>query len=210
MDKIIPVTCGIEEQIFHSIQEVSQGFFKDRGSKFYAYAFPVESQEEVEEHLKEIKKKYHDARHHCYAYRLGMQGEKSFANDDGEPSHSAGTPILAAIRSRELSKTLVIVVRYFGGTKLGIRGLIEAYRTTALHALDEAKTYPLISMTRFSLRFSYTQTSELNKLLHPFEFEIEESTYTEDCQHIIAVRNSKFDALEQALQKAGYTIEILA
>lgn len=169
----------------------------------------MENTEHIELHLKEIKKKYHDARHHCYAYRLGMQGEKSFANDDGEPSHSAGTPILAAIRSQELSKVLVIVVRYFGGTKLGIRGLIEAYRTSALLALEEAETYPLISMTRFSLNFSYHQTAELNKILHPFDFEFVESNYTENCQHIIAIRDSGFPALQQALEKAGYTIEIL-
>lgn len=139
-----------------------------------------------------------------------MKAEKSFANDDGEPSHSAGTPILSAIRSKELSKTLVIVIRYFGGTKLGIRGLIEAYRTAAEDALEKVETYPLISMTKFSLSFSYPQTSELNKLLHPFEFDLIESNYTEDCQHIIAIKDSNFPALEQALLKAGYTIDILA
>lgn len=138
-----------------------------------------------------------------------MKGDISFANDDGEPSHSAGDPILAAIRSAELSKVLVIVVRYFGGTKLGVRGLIEAYRTAAQEALSQADSFPLIPMVRFSIVFTYAQTSSLNKLLHPFTFDFVESTYTETCKHIIAIRESRFPPIQQALERAGYTIHIL-
>ncbi|MEM6807248.1 MAG: YigZ family protein, partial [Bacteroidota bacterium] len=137
----------------------TEGFFKDRGSKFYAHAYPVETQAELEQRIQELKKKYHDARHHCYAYRLGIKADKSFSNDDGEPSHSAGTPILSAIRSAEMSNILIVVVRYFGGTKLGIRGLIDAYGTAAKEALEQAESYPMIPMIRFTLKFSYEQTS---------------------------------------------------
>jgi len=139
-----------------------------------------------------------------------MEGEISFSNDDGEPSHSAGAPILAAIRSLELSKVLVVVVRYFGGTKLGVRGLIEAYRTAATEALNQAERYPLIPMTIFNISFSYTQTSELNKILHPFTYELADSSYTETCEYTIAIRESRFPAIKSALETAGYTITLLS
>lgn len=165
--------------------------------------------EEIEQHLAHLKKKYHDARHHCYAYRLGMKGETSFSNDDGEPSHSAGTPILSAIRSAELSNIFIVVVRYFGGTKLGIRGLIEAYRSAAEDAISDLETFPLIIKIRFLLKFRYDQTAELNKLLHPFSFTIEESSYTDSCEHRISIPEENFPPLQSSLEKAGYNIEIL-
>lgn len=160
--------------------------------------------------MQELKKKYHDARHHCYAYRLGIKADKSFSNDDGEPSHSAGTPILSAIRSAEMSNVLVVVVRYFGGTKLGIRGLIDAYGTAAKEALTQAESYPMIPMIRFKLPFSYEQTSALNKLLHPFSYTLEGSSYTETCEYQIAIKEVDFPDLKQSLEKGGYTYYLLS
>ena len=118
-----------------------------------------------------LKKKYHDARHHCYAYRLGKKGETTFATDDGEPSHSAGDPILNAIRAEQLTNVLVCVVRYFGGTKLGVRGLIEAYGEAAALALEKMDRVELIDKVIFTLKFPYDKTSEVNRILHPYEIE---------------------------------------
>ena len=115
---------------YKSIGAPSEGLFKDNGSRFIARAYPVESEAEIKEIVAALKKEYHDARHHCYAYRLGLDGEPWRANDDGEPSGSAGRPILGQIDSAGLSDILVVVIRYFGGIKLGIPGLIRAYKTS--------------------------------------------------------------------------------
>ena len=115
---------------YRSIAARSEGLFKDNGSRFIALAYPVETEEEVKDIVAGLKKEYHDARHHCYAYRLGYKGDRFRANDDGEPSGSAGRPILGQIDSMGLSDILVVVVRYFGGIKLGIPGLIRAYKTS--------------------------------------------------------------------------------
>ena len=120
---------------YKSIPGPAEGLFKDNGSRFISFAFPVETEEEVKSIVGDLKKKYHDARHHCYAYRLGYLGDKFRANDDGEPSSSAGRPILGQIDSRGLSDVLVVVVRYFGGIKLGIPGLIRAYKTSTAEPL---------------------------------------------------------------------------
>ncbi|MEM7039836.1 MAG: YigZ family protein, partial [Bacteroidota bacterium] len=120
---------------YHTISGPSDSFYKEKGSKFYGFAFPVKSVEEVELRLGEVAKKFHDARHICYAYRFGVKGEPWRANDDGEPSHSAGDPILNEMKSKEVSDALVAVVRYFGGTKLGVGGLVRAYGTAAKEAL---------------------------------------------------------------------------
>ena len=125
---------------YRSIPAPAAGLFKDNGSRFLAFAYPVENEEEIKDRVQALRKKYHDARHHCYAYRLGHLGDRFRANDDGEPSSSAGRPILGQIDSRGLSDVLVVVVRYFGGIKLGIPGLIRAYRTATADALEQAGT----------------------------------------------------------------------
>ena len=125
-----------------SVPAPAEGLFKDNGSRFISFAYPVETEEEVKDIVADLKKRYHDARHHCYAYRLGYLGDRFRANDDGEPSGSAGRPILGQIDSRGLSDTLVVVVRYFGGIKLGIPGLIRAYKTSTSEALDKAGLFP--------------------------------------------------------------------
>ena len=124
---------------YRSIAARSEGLFKDNGSRFIALAYPVETEEEVKDIVAGLKKEYHDARHHCYAYRLGYKGDRFRANDDGEPSGSAGRPILGQIDSMGLSDILVVVVRYFGGIKLGIPGLIRAYKTSTADALAQAE-----------------------------------------------------------------------
>ena len=130
---------------YKSIAAPAEGLFKDNGSRFIAFAYPVETEEEVKELVSALKKEYHDARHHCFAYRLGYKGDVWRASDDGEPSGSAGRPILGQIESLGLSDVLVVVVRYFGGIKLGIPGLIRAYKTSTADALSSAQVIEKIA-----------------------------------------------------------------
>ncbi len=182
---------------FYTLKAPSEGFLKDRGSKFHAFAFPVETDEEIELHVLAIKKRFHDARHHCVAYRLGKKGEQVYSTDDGEPGNSAGPPILAAIRSAELTNVLIVVVRYFGGTKLGIRGLIEAYRGAAEDAILSGERYEIIPKVTFTLYFDYPQTPEVNRILHRFETEQVAASYLESCQLTLSIREARFPELEK-------------
>ena len=128
-----------EEDIYKTISKIAKGFYKDRGSKFFAYAFPVKTDVEIQERRNEIRKKHHDARHHVYAYRIGAEKDVFYSSDDGEPANSSGPPILGQIRSAGLTNILIIVVRYFGGTKLGIPGLINAYKSAAFEAIQNSQ-----------------------------------------------------------------------
>ena len=150
---------------YKSIAARSEGLFKDNGSRFIAFAFPVETVEEVKDIVDRLKKEYHDARHHCYAYRLGYLGDTFRANDDGEPSGSAGRPILGQIDSLGLSDILVVVVRYFGGIKLGIPGLIRAYKTSTADALAAATVIEKVAGKNFRLDFDYMAMNAVMKVL---------------------------------------------
>ncbi|MCR6638650.1 MAG: YigZ family protein [Sporocytophaga sp.] len=127
------------QQIYYSIKAPSEGLYKELGSKFISFAFPVSSETEIKDILERFKKEYYDARHICYAYRIGFSEQKFRVNDAGEPAHTAGDPIFNQIKSFELTNIIVIVVRYFGGTKLGKSGLIQAYKTAAEEALKNAE-----------------------------------------------------------------------
>lgn len=196
------------EQLYR-ILATSQGELREKGSKFFAYAIPVTTAEEIDGEIALLKKKYHDARHHCYAWRLGETGDQSLANDDGEPSHTAGDPILAAIRSAGLTDVLIVVIRYFGGTKLGVRGLIEAYRGAAEDALEEAQKEEIISRTYFRVDFSYEQTSEINKMLHPFDINQEEANYTDVCAVTYSIKTLEYPQVEKTFTDRGKTVVFL-
>lgn len=146
--------------------------YKDRGSKFIGYAFPVESEAEVKQRLEEIKKQHHKARHWCYAWRLGHDQITERANDDGEPAHSAGMPILQQIRKRDLTDTLVIVVRYFGGVKLGVGGLIQAYKTAAGDVLDRAEVVSKTPVERLKVHIPYAHLNALLAVLKETKWQI--------------------------------------
>ncbi|MEM7659691.1 MAG: YigZ family protein [Bacteroidota bacterium] len=191
------------EEHLSEITAPGKGELRDRGSRFYAYAYPVREMAEIDAWVLALEKQYHDARHHCYAYRLGVKGETTYATDDGEPSHSAGTPILSAIRAASLTHTLVVVIRYFGGTKLGVRGLIDAYRGAAADALDNLAKRELVPSIAFTLRFSYEQTSHINRLLHPFELQQLQANYTERCELTYGIREGDYPGVERVLQQAG-------
>lgn len=183
-------TENIIADAFKSIPAPAQGLFRDNGSRFISFACPVESEEEIKIIVDDLKKKYHDARHHCYAYRLGHLGDKFRANDDGEPAGSAGRPILGQIDSRGLSDVLVVVVRYFGGIKLGIPGLIRAYKTSTADALDRAGCVEKVASKWFKIHFGYDATPKVMKVLKDMDLPQRGRDFGTDCTLECRVRLS--------------------
>lgn len=171
-----------------SIPQRSDGLFKDKGSRFISMAFPVETEAQIKEILDGLRKEYYDARHHCYAYRLGADGAKFRANDDGEPSGSSGRPILGQIDSRNLSDVLVVVVRYFGGIKLGIPGLIRAYKSATADALDLAGTVTKIASRRYKVTFGYMSMNSVMKILKDMDLPQSGQDFGVDCTLETSVR----------------------
>ena len=151
------------EDTYKTIEKPSEGLFKDKGSKFISLAFPVNSEEEIKEIVQSIKKEHHSARHHCYAWRLGADQLHFRANDDGEPSSTAGKPILGQIQSFDLTNILIVVVRYFGGTLLGVSGLINAYRSAALDAINQAEIVEKLVEKWLLVDFDYGAMNEDRK-----------------------------------------------
>lgn len=164
-----------------TIATPGEGFYKEKGSKFLGFAVAASTEDEVNNYLAAWRKQYYDARHHCYAYILGVEEVRSRANDDGEPNHSAGDPILGQIRSLGLQNTLVVVVRYFGGTKLGVGGLINAYKTAAMAALRDATIEEKKITQRVEIRFPYSETNEVMRKLNEMPLDITAQEFTADC-----------------------------
>ena len=168
-----------------TIQGPAEGHFRDKGSRFMAYAYPVSNVDDVKKHLDFLRKEYHDARHQGYAYILGPEKKVFRAFDDGEPNHSTGDPILGQIRSRDLTNTLVVVVRYFGGVKLGVSGLIVAYRTAAANALNAAIIVEQHVTFRVVLRFGLASTPEVMRLIKEFNLSVVSQEYAENGQMVV-------------------------
>lgn len=185
---------------YKSIGAPAQGLFKDNGSRFIAFAYPVETEAEVKELVQALRKEYHDARHHCFAYRLGYKGDVWRASDDGEPSGSAGRPILGQIDSLGLSDVLVVVVRYFGGIKLGIPGLIRAYKTSTADALASAQIIEKIATQRFRLQFDYLSMNEVMKGLKDMGLQPLAQDYGESCSLEVNVRLSAVEDFVQRME----------
>jgi uncharacterized YigZ family protein len=162
---------------YHTISAPATGEFKDRGSKFIAYAWPVRSEEEALAHLEGLRKEHFKARHHCFAWRLGVDGQRFRANDDGEPSGTAGRPILGQIDAAGLTDVVVVVVRYFGGVLLGASGLIHAYREAAAEALREAVVVEKIVKDRFQFDFDYALMPDVMQALKKLEIEMFEQEF---------------------------------
>ena len=184
---------------YKSISSPSSGLYKEFGSKFISFAYPVISEEEIKEILTGLKSEYFDARHHCYAYRLGLKGDTWRVNDDGEPSSSAGRPILGQILSNELSDVLVVVVRYFGGTKLGIPGLIKAYKTATSDALKNTLIVDKIASERVIFSFDYLNMEAVMKLIKSTGVDITEQKFDLRCNMSVDVRLSECDAFRKNL-----------
>jgi uncharacterized YigZ family protein len=166
---------------FKTIQSPTTGLYKEKGSKFIALAFPVESENDVQEKLHAIRKEYFDARHHCYAYTLGADRQRFRAFDDGEPNHSAGDPILGQIRSKEITNVLVVVVRYFGGVKLGVGGLIAAYKAAAADALQKAIVIERDLTREVRFEYDYSLTPEVMRLVKEFDLKIIKQSFEGVC-----------------------------
>jgi uncharacterized YigZ family protein len=196
-----------ELDTYRTIKQRSEGVFRDRGSKFLAFAFPVYTTDEIKKTLAELQKEYHDARHHCYAYRLGAAKEIFRANDDGEPSGSAGKPILGQIRSNDLSNILIVVVRYFGGTLLGVGGLINAYRTATAKAIQDAIIITAAEQDLIEINFPYVIMNKIMKIIRDEEMKILEQDFTETCKIKAFIRKSR---TTQVLNRLSFTEETSA
>lgn len=187
-----------------TISKPSEGLFKDRGSKFIAWAYPVSTEEEIKEIQEKLRNDYHDARHHCYAYMLGKDKNVFRANDDGEPSSTAGKPILGQIRSHDLTNILIVVIRYFGGTKLGVSGLINAYKTAADESIKKAKIIKKTLHDIYELQFEYPEMNEIMRIMKEEQIEQIDQNFELSCSITLALRKadvdkvlSKFDRVEK-------------
>lgn len=200
----------IKQDIYYSLKNVSEGVYKEKGSKFLSFAYPVVSEEEIREKLESLKRQYYDARHHCFAYILKPEEgrvEIYRANDDGEPAHSAGDPILGQIRSQKLHDVLVVVVRYFGGTKLGVSGLIQAYKTAAAEAISHNQIVEKVIYKPLNIRFEYTATNDVMQVLEQFQIQIDQQEYTESCFYQLSIPRSYWlKVKEQFSQLVGVVI----
>ena len=166
---------------YQSIASPVEALYKEKGSKFLAYLYPVHSEEDVKKHLLALRAQYPDATHHCYAYCLGAQREKWRANDDGEPAHSAGTPILNQLKSKGVSDVLAVVVRYYGGTKLGVSGLIQAYKESTALALAEAEVIEKVPQASMCISYPYEATAEVMQHIAQQGIKIQAQRFEERC-----------------------------
>jgi uncharacterized YigZ family protein len=186
---------------YKEIKSATTGVYKEKGSKFIAYSFPVHSEENVKEKLEEVKKLEHSARHHCYAYILNPDKSAQRANDDGEPSSTAGKPILGQILSNDLTNILIVVVRYFGGVKLGVPGLIRSYKTAAAEAILEATIVTKTIKEHYEVSFKYPQMNDVMRLVKEFDLEVVNTDFQIECKLIFAVPKSKTELVVQAYKK---------
>ena len=186
---------------YNSIGSPSRGLYKDQGSRFISFAYPVETEARVKELVDALKKEYHDARHHCFAYRLGLDGSRYRMNDDGEPSSTAGRPILSQIDSAGLSDVLVVVVRYFGGIKLGVPGLIKAYKTAAQDALDQAAKVVKTAAVSYHIEFDYMNMDSVMRTLKDMDIPQSGQNFGQLCSMDIRVRLSQQEELTKRLVK---------
>jgi uncharacterized YigZ family protein len=178
---------------YKTIENFSKGLYKDKGSKFISYAFNVTNEDQVKENIQKIKKEHFSARHHCYAYRLGDAGEKYKVNDDGEPSGTAGRPIYGLLLSHELTNVLIVVVRYFGGTLLGVSGLINAYKSATINAIENAQIVTKIIEGKYELEFNYPIQNNVMRIIKDEQLVICFSGLEMNCKLLVLVRLNKIE-----------------
>lgn len=195
-----------QSDIYKTILKPSKEvLYKEKGSKFFGYAYPVTNENEVKEILDTLKKQHHSARHFCYAWQLGKTYNHYRINDDGEPSNSAGAPIYGQIQAFEVTNVLVVVVRYFGGTKLGVGGLIQAYKTAAKMALESAKIIAKTIDTAIQLTFGYSEMNTVMRIVKAHNLQIISQELNTECKLIVAIR--KKDA-ENVINKFKNTYKV--
>lgn len=200
--------CFFVEDTYLTITESSEGLYKEKGSKFFAFAFPVSTKEQVKVIIDEFRKKYHDARHVCFAYRINPMNIETRANDDGEPSGTAGKPMLGVLVSKDVVNVLLVVVRYFGGTLLGTSGLINAYRTASLDALEQNTIVEKKIEVAFTIHFGYLVMNDVMKVIKEDGPTVLSQTFDNECVMQLQIRQSEYEKVLSKLQKIeGLTVE---
>ena len=197
---------------FFTISQSVSGSYKEKGSKFLAFAHPVADYEQIKAKLIGLRKEFYDARHHCYAWVLGADKSRFKVFDDGEPSHSAGDPIFNQIKSKNLTNILIIVARYFGGVKLGVSGLTNAYKLAASDALKKASIIEVVLTKSFIIKYEYKETSQIKKLVNEFKLKVIEETFGELCSVAFEVSIAKAEKLKsrvETLSLQGYPVQLI-
>jgi uncharacterized YigZ family protein len=191
---------------YKTITNPSQGSFRDKGSRFLAFAFPAGSEQEVKKHLDSLKKQYYDATHHCYAYVLGFDKSAYRINDDGEPSGTAGRPIYGQILSYDLTNILIVVIRYYGGTNLGVPGLINAYKTASVEALSNATIVTRIVKEIHQVEYPYEAMNNVMKIIKDENLEVINSEFGMKCVIRLAIRHSEVERVAGKFSKINQLI----
>ena len=186
---------------YKTIEKSAQGSFRDKGSKFLSFAFPASSEQEVKQLLEALRKQYYDATHHCYAYILGFDKSAYRVNDDGEPSGTAGRPIYGQLLSADLTNTLIVVVRYYGGTNLGVPGLIHAYKTAALDAIGNALILNKIVQEIHEIEYPYEAMNDVMKIIKDEALEVINNEFGMDCVIRLAIRHSDVERVISRFSK---------
>lgn len=193
---------------YRTIVEPSQGAFRDKGSRFLGFAFPAASEQEVKQHLESLRKQYYDATHHCYSYILGFDKSAYRINDDGEPSGTAGRPIYGQIQAADLTNILIVIIRYYGGTKLGVPGLIHAYKTAALETLNNATLVTRIVKEIYQIDYPYEGMNDVMKIIKDETLEVINNEFGMNCVIRLAIRHNdavrvvgKFSKINQLIIK---------
>lgn len=197
-----------EKDTYKTILKPSEEvLYKEKGSKFFGYAFPVLTEDEIKEHLENLKKQHYNARHWCYAWQLGTSYEHYRANDDGEPSNSAGMPIYGQLQSFEVTNILVVVVRYFGGTKLGVGGLVQAYKTTAQMALENCLIVEKTIDEIFILKFEYPEMNTVMRIIKDENLLVTNQKMELNCEFELSVRKKDADRIFDLFENT-YKVDI--
>lgn len=193
----------IEPDVYKTIKSLSKGFFKDKGSKFLSCAYPFSDVSELKNIIENIKKEHYNARHHCFAYMLGHERLQWRTNDDGEPSGTAGKPILGQINSAGLTNILIVVTRYFGGTLLGVSGLINAYRSAAASAIENSEIIELLIQEYYEITYPYSSMNDVMKILKEEEVEQSEHNFEQECKIKINFRVSSKEKMLSRLSRVN-------
>ncbi len=189
------------DDTYKTINQVSEGLYREKGSKFIARVYHVDSESQIKEHLNQLRKEFYDARHHCYAYQFGFDKSAYRVNDDGEPSGTAGRPIFGQIQSFDLTNVLIVVIRYFGGTKLGIGGLINAYRSAAKEAIENNKIETQTINEVYKINYPYPRMNEVMKIMKDSKLEQKDQIFEMDCELTFIVRKGEAIYIYDKLSK---------